>query len=68
MSAPLKITAESAHELSAALELLTEMTKETGCTVTGAAELQLPDGSEGSLAITWDEQASAYTVDDRSGQ
>lgn len=66
MSAPLKVTADSVANVAQALNLLTEMTTETGCIVLGA-ELQLPEGSEGALAITWDEDANAYVIDDRSG-
>lgn len=64
MSGPLKLTAAQMHTLGAALDAMTQMTKQFGVTFTPYSRLEL--GLDNNvLKVSWD--GEAYVIDDRNG-
>lgn len=73
MSGPLVMSASDADSLANLLDALTKATVKTGVMLGayGPFDVRLPDRPEGgdgsALSVRWDDDASAYVVDDRVG-
>jgi hypothetical protein len=71
VSAPLRLNAGQMAALAAHLQGLTQLTRETGCTLEGYSGMFIKaDGAEvgQGLRIFWDAGANEYVIDDRSGE
>jgi hypothetical protein len=64
MSAPMKLTAEQMRKVAAALDALTEVTKQFGVSLTPYSRLEL-GLDDNVLHASWD--GEAYVIDDRNG-
>lgn len=66
MGAPLRLTAADLNNLADALARLTLMRKQTGVTVDPHTYPEIGIG-DNALRIRWDEDTTAYVIDDRNG-
>jgi hypothetical protein len=66
VSAPLNLTSEQMRKVAAALDAMSEMTKETGVDLMPYGNGQL--GIDGNvLALGWDQDTQSYLINDRNG-
>jgi hypothetical protein len=69
VSAPLRLTAAEVKAMSDFMAELTKLTAELGPVLEGYSGLMLKanQDTDHGLVIAWDQAASEYVIDDRSG-